>query len=134
GGREPSGAEGLARGRRSPMRLLPVGTDHGRRGSARRQSEADRRRYRCSDDQYLPLRHLSAHSDCRSPRRQYWPGLRRAIMTAMLTGRPRLSRRGFLIGTAAAGGGLALGLPVPGLKDALAQSALGAEGNEVGAW
>src|SRR5262245_27576739 len=42
-----------------------------------------------------------------------------------------MSRRWFLISGAAAGGGLALGLRLPG---ALAQKGLGAEGNEVGAW
>src|SRR5215475_4200820 len=42
-----------------------------------------------------------------------------------------MSRRWFLISGAAAGGGLALGLGLPG---ALAQKGLGAEGNEVGAW
>ena len=45
-----------------------------------------------------------------------------------------VSRRKFLVSSAAAGGGLALGVNVPGLGDALAQNVLGAEGNEVGAW
>src|SRR5438477_5575483 len=46
----------------------------------------------------------------------------------------KVSRRNFLISSAAAGGGLALGFQLPGLRDALAQKPLGTEGNEVGAW
>ena len=46
----------------------------------------------------------------------------------------RASRRTFMIGAMAAGGGLAIGVNVPGLTEALAQKVLGAEGNEVGAW
>ena len=45
-----------------------------------------------------------------------------------------VSRRSFLIAGAAAGGGLAIGVQVPGIGKALAQKVLGAEGNEVGAW
>ena len=45
-----------------------------------------------------------------------------------------VSRRKFLVTGTAAGGGLALGLHVPGLSGALAQKVLGAEGDEVGAW
>ena len=46
----------------------------------------------------------------------------------------KVSRRKFLVSGAAAGGGLALGVNVPGLGDALAQGVLGTQGNEVGAW
>ena len=46
----------------------------------------------------------------------------------------KMSRRGLLIGAAAAGGGLAVGINVPGFTAALAQKVLGAPGNEVGAW
>ena len=46
----------------------------------------------------------------------------------------RASRRTFMIGAMAAGGGLAIGVNVPGLTEALAQKVLGADGNEVGAW
>ena len=45
-----------------------------------------------------------------------------------------VSRRKLLVSGAAAGGGLALGLHLPGLTGALAQKVLGTEGNEVGAW
>jgi isoquinoline 1-oxidoreductase subunit beta len=47
----------------------------------------------------------------------------------------RLSRRTFLVSGAAAGGGLALGFHVPGIKDAIAQQLVGAQGSELGgAW
>ena len=45
-----------------------------------------------------------------------------------------VSRRKLLVSGAAAGGGLAIGLHLPGLSGALAQKVLGAEGDEVGAW
>jgi isoquinoline 1-oxidoreductase beta subunit len=45
-----------------------------------------------------------------------------------------LSRRHFLVSTAATGGGLALGLYTPWLTNALAQTPPGADGAEVGAW
>jgi isoquinoline 1-oxidoreductase beta subunit len=47
----------------------------------------------------------------------------------------RLSRRTFLVSGAAAGGGLALGFHIPGIKDAIAQQLIGAQGSELGgAW
>ena len=65
------GAAGLDRQRRAAMRLLPERHDHGGDGAPQGQAEADRRRYRCGDHQYLPLRHLSAgaHGDPRSRER-----------------------------------------------------------------
>ena len=56
-----SGAEGLGGARRAAVRLLPVGPDHGRGGAAEEEAEADRQGHRRGDDQYLPMRHLSAH-------------------------------------------------------------------------
>ena len=56
------GAESLGRARRSPVRLLPVGPDHGRRGPSESQTEAHRQGHRRSDDEHLPLRNLPAHS------------------------------------------------------------------------
>ena len=56
-----SGAEGVGGARRAAVRLLPVGADHGGRGAAEEESEADRQGHRRGDDQHLPLRHLSAH-------------------------------------------------------------------------
>ncbi len=47
---------------------------------------------------------------------------------------PNISRRRFLISTAAVGGGLALGVHIPGFPDALAEKAAATEGSEVGAW
>ena len=55
-------------------------------------------------------------------------------MTTKLRKSTALSRRKLLVCGAAAGGGLAVGLHVPGLAGALAQKAVGAEGDEVGAW
>ncbi|MEZ0301237.1 MAG: molybdopterin cofactor-binding domain-containing protein, partial [Hyphomicrobiaceae bacterium] len=47
----------------------------------------------------------------------------------------RLSRRTFLVSGAAAGGGLALGFHIPGIKDAIAQQLIGSQGSELGgAW
>jgi isoquinoline 1-oxidoreductase subunit beta len=45
-----------------------------------------------------------------------------------------MSRRKLLVSGAAAGGGLALGMHLPGLSGALGQGFVVAEGNEVGAW
>ena len=55
-------------------------------------------------------------------------------MTKNASKTTKVSRRSFVIGSAAAGGGLAIGLHVPGLGEALAQKALGDAGNEIGVW
>ncbi len=52
-----------------------------------------------------------------------------------MTKQVSLSRRHFFIGSAAAGGGLAIGIGLPGGRKALAQkAAAGTTGDEVGAW
>ena len=51
-----------------------------------------------------------------------------------MTNTTTVSRRQFFIGSAAAGGGLAIGFNVPGLQEALAQQITGQDGAEVGAW
>jgi isoquinoline 1-oxidoreductase subunit beta len=53
-------------------------------------------------------------------------------MTNTHTPSPKVSRRAFVIGSAAAGGGLAIA--IPGLTDAFGQKVLGTVGDEVGAW
>ncbi len=45
-----------------------------------------------------------------------------------------VSRRRFFVGSAAVGGGLAIGIALPGVREALAQKVLGTTGDEVGAW
>src|SRR6266850_3429178 len=89
------------------MRLLPGRHDHGGRGAAQGQAEADRRRHQRGDHQYLPLWHLPAspHGD---PRRG-----QRVNGEAAMTYMPKMNRRSFVIGAAAAGGGFSLGFQVP---------------------
>src|SRR5712671_2090217 len=115
------------------MRLLPVRPDHGGGGSAQEQAEADRRGHRPRDDQHLPVRHLPANSrgDPRRGKR-----LREARMNFV----PKINRRSFVIGSAAAGG-LALGIDLPfGPKSALAEPGDRAQfsenltPNELGIW
>src|SRR5580704_19712551 len=89
------------------MRLLPERHDHGGDGAAQAEAEAHRRRHRRSHHQYLSLRHLSANPRGDPRRRQRLN--REAAMTYM----PRLNRRSFVVGAAAAGGGLALGFQIP---------------------
>src|SRR5260370_33458364 len=89
------------------MRLLPERHDHGGDGTPQGEAQADRRRHRRSDHQYLSLRHLSTNprGDSRCGQRLIWE----AAMTHM----PRMNRRSFVVGAAAAGGGLALGFELP---------------------
>src|SRR6202451_4390117 len=51
------------------MRLLPVGHDSDRGRLAAAESASERCRYRCGDDQYLPLRHLCARAQSDPSRR-----------------------------------------------------------------
>src|SRR5712672_526581 len=89
------------------MWLLPERHDHGRHGSPEGQAEADRRRHQQRAHQYLPLRHLPAGSR-RHPRRG-----QRVIREPVMNAIPKMNRRSFVVGAAAAGGGLALGFQVP---------------------
>src|ERR1700726_4403152 len=89
------------------MRLLPERHDHGGDGAAQAKAEADRRRHRRSHHQHLPLRHLST-----SPRGDSRCG-QRVIREAAMNHMPRMNRRSFVVGGAAAGGGLALGFSLP---------------------
>src|SRR5437867_10048469 len=113
------------------MRLLPVRTDHGGRRAAREKAAAERRRYRRGDDQHLPLRHLPAHPRGRAPGgRNGQEGLKETTMKNT-TRATNLSRRKFIVGSAATGGGLALGFKLPFIASAEAATAAGAE---VNAW
>src|SRR5260370_27903599 len=89
------------------MRLLPERHDHDGDGTPQGEAQADRRRHRRSDHQYLSLRYLSTNprGDPRCGQRLIWE----AAMTHM----PRMNRRSFVVGAAAAGGGLALGFELP---------------------
>ena len=125
------GAEGLGHGRRAAMRLLPVRPDHGGGGAAEEEPAPDRQGHRRGDDQHLPLRHLPAHprggphggrqSTADRPASRT---VREGAMRKMTFGKGKnLSRRKFIVGSAAAaGGGLALGLSVPFAGEALAQN------------
>ena len=68
------------------MRLLPVRPDHGRRGAAQEEPQADRQGHRRSDDQHLPVRHLSAHPRGRASggRRRHHRSLGRLAMNKMV--------------------------------------------------
>src|SRR5437868_3423858 len=90
------------------MRLLPGRHDHGGGGAAQGKAEAERCRHRRQHQQHLPVRHLSAGARG-DPRRCGERVRREAAMTYM----PRIDRREFVVGAAAAGGGLALGLDIP---------------------
>ena len=85
----------------------------------------DRQGHRRRDDQHLPMRHLSAHpgggasrrQDAdrrRRPRDDRSVDSRRPAMNKTSRGKTtNLSRRRFLVSSAAAGGGLALGFQLP---------------------
>src|SRR5262245_17144056 len=90
-------ATGVDRRRRAAVRLLPVGSDHGRRRAAGAHARALRRRHRRRHDQHLPLRDLPAHS-----RRDSSCG-EGGVM----------ERRAFLQITGTVGAGLVLGIRLP---------------------
>src|SRR6266567_2797435 len=117
------------------MRLLPVGTDHGRRGVAQADAEAERQGHRRGHDQHLSVRNLSAHPSCRAHGGQrHIQNLGRPAVTKTIRGKAaRFSRRTFIVGSAASGGGLALGFNLPSaFGPSVAQSTN--EGAEVNAW
>src|SRR5207342_2216352 len=117
GGGDASGPAGLDRARRSAMRVLPIGADHGRGRSAQAKAKADRRRHRPRGDQHLPLRHLSAHPGRHSQSGRA-AGIRGLTMSKLET-TPKvapnvdLNRRDFLASTAAVGGAMVLGFYLP---------------------
>src|SRR6185437_13540870 len=91
------------------------------------EAEADRRRHRRGHHQYLPLRHLpaGARSDSRRHERLEEAGMNKHVS-------PRMNRRAFVIGTAAIGTGLAIGLDLPFGGPAMVRAADGSP--EIGAW
>src|SRR5688572_14805438 len=96
------------------MRLLSIRPDHECSRASCAPTESDRCGNRQRDAwESVPVRHLSVDSRCHSPRRAGRCAMSRA-----------LSRRGFIQVSAAATGGLLLGLSLP-LRGA-AQSAAGA--------
>src|SRR5580692_2877309 len=107
------------------MRLLPERHDHGGGGAPEGHAQADRPGHRRRHHQYLPLRHLPAGTRGDPRRRER---LRRDIMNHM----PRLNRRSFVIGGAALGSGLALGLDIPFGGPGVVRAADGSP--EVNAW
>src|SRR5438067_12362275 len=109
------------------MRLLPGRHDHGGGGAAQGKAEAERCRHRRQHQQHLPVRDLSAGARG-DPRRCGERVRREAAMTYM----PTIDGRQFVVGTAAAGGGLALGLDIPFGGPQVIRAADGSP--EVNAW
>src|SRR5262245_59222800 len=107
------------------MRLLPVGHDHGGGGASGREAKADRRRHRQYHHQHLPLRHLPAGARGHPCRRQRVRG--EATMNYV----PKMNRRSFVVGSAAVGGGLAIGIDLP-LGPKVVRAADGSP--ELGVW
>src|SRR5947208_4038057 len=107
------------------MRLLPKRYDHGGGSTSQGEAETDRQGHRRSHHEYLPLRHLPAGARGDPRRRER---LRRHAMNHM----PTLNRRAFVIGTATAGAGLALGLDIPFGGPTVVRAADGSP--EINAW
>src|SRR6202171_1454331 len=107
--RRQARASGVARPGRAAMRLLPVGTDHGRHRAAQAERAPQRRRHRCGDErQHLSLRDVYA-DPCGD---QAGGGRRRAMSTVQTNVEIiNLSRRAFLGAAPAIGLVLAAGIP-----------------------
>src|SRR5450432_4428753 len=109
------------------MRLLPERHDHRGCGTSSGEAEADRPGHRRRHHQHLPLRHLPAGA--RSDPRRY-ERLREPVMNKHVA--PQLNRRAFVVGTAALGTGLALGLDIPFGGPGIVRAADGSP--EINAW
>src|SRR5688572_16829148 len=108
------------------MWLLPGRHDHGGGGAAGRTTQAHRCRHRRLCHQPLPLRHLSTRARGDSPGCRPGRGRQGEHMNAAI-----ISRREFLISTAAVGGGLAISI----LTSAASAGTAAATGPaEVGPW
>src|SRR6266699_4871745 len=133
----PSAAEGVDHRAGSAMRLLPIRADHAGSGAALQELQSDQGRSdRAHGRQSLPLHDLFAHPEGdhargirnahRLERRNRAEGNMNTHVKITQTEPADLSRRSFLVGSAAAG--LALGYSaVPGLLGA--DQALAAAGN-----
>jgi hypothetical protein len=151
GGQLASGAEGVAGDRRAAVRLLPVGPDHGLRRRCWRKNprptdkdidDAMTNICRCGHVSADPHRgaHGGEHDACGKARAGSCAGPREVeglseetTMTTNTT-KPRTlkspSRRKFIVTSAAAGGGFALGLNLPLAWAASAP----VPGTEINAW
>src|SRR5437016_6551647 len=101
---EPRGAEGVDRRGRAAVRLLSIGPDHGRGGTASEKPPPQRRGHRRGDDEHLPLRDRSPDPPRHSPRRA--GGVTMSARTAV-------TRREFLETAGAAGAGLVVSFHLP---------------------
>src|SRR6266849_2085571 len=102
------------------MRLLPIGHDHERCGSAEQTSKSDRCGYRRRNYQCMPLQHLPPHPQGDpSGRREDFGGGEDSMMDNDDLTQPNLSRRDLLSTAAVATGALVIGFWVP--QRALAQ-------------
>src|SRR4030095_7954236 len=94
-----SGPKSLGSAERAAMRLLSIRPDHGCCRTPQGETQTHRQRYRTSNVEHLPLRHLHAHSG------SHPTGSGGTVMLII----ENLSRRGFLKPSAAASAALVLG-------------------------
>src|SRR5258706_16351245 len=96
------------------MRLLPIGHDHERCGSAQQTPKSDRWGDRRGDYQCLPLQHLSPHpSGDPTGRHREFAGREDTIMSDNDLTQPNLSRRDLLSAAAVTTGALVIGFWMP---------------------